>query len=235
MSSNGSGRKRLSASVIFLAWAAVAPWAFADEVVLVPGSTVKQAISGRVRGQVQSESPSEVQVTLGANTTSVPTDQIVSIRYDGQPATLQLAETRESAGQLAEAAELYKKAAGEAAQKPFVLQTALYHEAAALTDLALIEPERTKDAKDRLLRFVRAYPNSRHIIAAREDLARLQVSAGDLKAAETTIAELAKLPKAAQRSRLACQAAGQAGVIRRGRQRARSADQHVAGSLDGAA
>ena len=83
----------------------------------IPGTTVKQAIGGRVRGQVQSESPTEVVVTLGANTTTVPTDQIVSIRYDGQPATFQLAETREAAGQLAEAAELYKKAAGEAAEQ----------------------------------------------------------------------------------------------------------------------
>ena len=65
-----------------------------DEVVLVPGTTVKQAIGGRVRGQVQSESPAEVVVKLGATETSVPTDQILSIRYDGQPATLQLAETR---------------------------------------------------------------------------------------------------------------------------------------------
>ena len=77
-----------------------------------------------MRGQVQSESPWEVVVKLGANTTNVPVDQIVSIRYDGQPATMQLAETREAAGQLAEAAELYKKAAGEAADKPFVLQAA---------------------------------------------------------------------------------------------------------------
>jgi tetratricopeptide (TPR) repeat protein len=184
----------------FMIVAAIGSWAIADEVVLIPGSTVKQAISGRVRGQVKSESPSEVQVTLGANTTAVPIDQIISIRYDGQPATLQLAETRESAGQLAEAADLFKKAAGEAAEKPFVLQTALYHEAAALTELALIEPERAKDARDRLLRFVRTYPNSRHMIAAREDLARLQVSGGDLKAAEATIAELAKLPKATQRA-----------------------------------
>ncbi len=88
-------------------------WALADDVVLVPGASIKQAIGGRVRGQVQSESPVEVVVKLGASTTSVPTDQIASIRYDGQPATLQLAETRESAGRLAEAAELFKKAAGE--------------------------------------------------------------------------------------------------------------------------
>jgi tetratricopeptide (TPR) repeat protein len=184
----------------FLTLAMCAGLALADEVTLVPGASVKQAIGGRVRGQVQSESPGEVVVKLGASTTSVPTDQIVSIRYDGQPATLQLAETRESAGQLAEAAELFKKAAGEAADKPFVLQMALYREASALADLALVEPDRTKDAKDRLLRFVKAHPTSRHIIPAREDLARLQLNTGDFAGAEATIAELAKFPKAGDRA-----------------------------------
>jgi tetratricopeptide (TPR) repeat protein len=178
----------------------LAPSARADDVTLVPGSTVKQAIGGRVRGQIQSESPSEVVVKLGATATSVPVDQILSIRYDGQPATIQLAETREAAGQLVEAAELYKKAAGEAADKPFVLQMALYREADVLTDLALADPERTKDARDRLTRFVQAYPNGRHIVSAREDLAKLQVNAGDFKAAEANIAELARLPAASQRA-----------------------------------
>ena len=183
-----------------LALALMGSLAVGDEVALVPGTSVKQAIGGRVRGQVQSESPTEVVVKLGATETSVPIDQIISIRYDGQPATLQLAETRETAGQLAEAADLFKKAAGEAAEKPFVLQMALYREAAALADLALVEPERVKDAKDRLLSFVKAYPTSRHIIPAREDLARIQLSTGDFTGAEATIAELAKLPKAGDRA-----------------------------------
>ena len=118
-----------------LAMALSVGWALADEVVLVPGASIKQAIGGRVRGQIQSESPGAVVVTLGTSTTSVPNDLIASIRYDSQPATLQLAESRESAGQLAEAAELFKKAAGEAADKPYVMQTALYREASALADL----------------------------------------------------------------------------------------------------
>src|SRR5436309_2337659 len=83
--------------------------AVADEVVLVPNSTVKGASNNRVRGAVQSESPSEVVVKLGANTINVPTDQVVSIRYDGQPANLALAEANEASGQLAKAADLYKK------------------------------------------------------------------------------------------------------------------------------
>jgi tetratricopeptide (TPR) repeat protein len=179
----------------------VAPSVRADDVTLVPGATIKGAIGGRlVKGQVLSESPSEVVVKLGTTTTAVTVDQILSIRYDGQPATIQLAETREAAGQLAEAAELYRKAAGEAAGKPFVQQMALYHEAAALTDLALADPERTKEARDKVTRFVQTYPSSRHIVAAREDLAKLQVHAGDFKAAETNIGEMARLPGATQRA-----------------------------------
>src|SRR5262245_11922319 len=83
----------------------------ADEVTLIQGTTFKQAIGGRVRGNVQSETPTEVVVTLGTNTVTVPTDQIASIRYDGQTANYQLGETREAAGQLAEAAELFRKSA----------------------------------------------------------------------------------------------------------------------------
>src|SRR5208337_2776171 len=175
-------------------------WTLADDVVLVPGASIKQAIGGRVRGQIQSESPGEVVVKLGNSTTSVPNDLIASIRYDGQPATLQLAESRENAGQFAEAAELFKKAAGEAADKPLVAQTALYREASALTGLALVEPDRVLDAKDRLLRFTQTYPSGRHIIAALEDLARLQLNAGDYAGAGTTIAELAKRPEASLRA-----------------------------------
>jgi tetratricopeptide (TPR) repeat protein len=174
----------------------------ADDVNLIAGSTFKQAIGGRVRGQVQSESPNEVVVLLGATQTSVPTDQIQSIRYDGQSASFALAEARESSGQLAESAELFRKAAAESAGKPFPYQAALYREAAVLTDLALIEPDRSKDARDKLAKFIAAYPSSRQIAGARACLARLQLLANDFNGAEATIAELAKLPRGAERATL---------------------------------
>jgi tetratricopeptide (TPR) repeat protein len=171
-----------------------------DDVNLVTGAKFEQAIGGRVRGQVQSESPTEVVVQLGATTTNVPTELIQSIRYDGQSASFALGEARESAGQLAEAAELFKKAAGETAGKPYPLQAALFREAEVLTDLAAVEPARIKDAKDRLTKFVRAYPGSRHTVAARSCLARIQLASGDFPAAEAAIADLAKLPKGAERA-----------------------------------
>jgi len=174
--------------------------ALADEVILIPGTTFKQAIGGRVRGQIQAESPSDVEVQLGAITTSVPTDQIQSIRYDGQSASFALGEARESSGQLAEAAEMFKKAASESAGKPFPVQAAQFREAEVLTELAVVEPDRVKEAKDKLAAFVRAYANGRHIAAARECQARLQLATGDLAGAEITIAAIAKLPRGADRA-----------------------------------
>ena len=175
-------------------------WARADDVNLVPGTTFKQAIGGRVKGQVQSESPSEVVVMLGATTSSVPTDQIQSIRYDGQSANFPLAEARESSGQLAEAAELFKKAATESAGKPFPVQAAQFREAEVLTELAMTEPDRVKEARDKLTRFLTAYPTTRHLAAARACQARLLLHTGDFPGAEAAIADLAKLPRGAERA-----------------------------------
>ena len=138
-------------------------WARGDDVNLFLGRRSSRRSAGACEGQVQSESPSEVVVTLGATNTSVPTDQIQSIRYDGQSASFQLAESREASGQLAEAAELFKKAATDSSGKPFPVQAAQFREAEVLTELAMVEPDRVKEAKDKLKRFLRAYPTSRHL------------------------------------------------------------------------
>jgi tetratricopeptide (TPR) repeat protein len=172
----------------------------ADDVNLVTGAKFEQAIGGRVRGQVQSESASEVVVLLGAKEIKVPTDLIQSIRYDGQSASFALGEARESSGQLAEAADFFKKAAAESAGKAYPQQAALFREAEVLTDLAAVEPDRIKDAKDALTKFVRQYPSGRHTIGARACLARIQLASGDFPAAEAAIADLARLPKGGERA-----------------------------------
>ncbi len=198
-----AGRPRLVPAVTWIMAAVAIGWcgqALADDVNLISGSTFKPSIGGRVRGQVQSESSTEVVVLLGGTTTSVPTDQIQSIRYDGQSANFQLAEAREASGQLAEAADLFKKAATESAGKPFPVEAAQFREAEVLTDLALIEPDRVKEAKDKLARFAQAHPVSRHLAGVRACQARLQLHAGDIAGAEAAIAELAKLPRGAERA-----------------------------------
>jgi tetratricopeptide (TPR) repeat protein len=127
------------------------------------------------------------------------TSEIVSIRYDGQPADMMLAESRESAGILNEAAELYKKAAVTAAGKPFIIQAAVYHQAKDVAELALADPVRAAEAISLLELFVKSYPNCRHIVPALETLARLQLQKGDA-GVEKTIGELAKQPQEVDRA-----------------------------------
>ena len=57
-----------------------------------------------------------------------------------------------------------------------------------------------KEARDKLNQFIRTYPNGRHIVAAREELARLQIHCGDFAGAEATIAALAAMPKAGEKA-----------------------------------
>ena len=172
----------------------------ADDVVLIPGSTFKGAVGGRVKGVVQSESATEVVVKLGVTENKVPTDQIVRIEYDGRPASFSQAETKEGGGLLAEAADLYKKAAAEASAKPYLQQAAKFKEAEVTADIALNDPSKAAEASRLLDAFQKAYPDSRHAGPLLESQARLQLQKGDLAAVDKTIEAIAKLPNGEDRS-----------------------------------
>jgi tetratricopeptide (TPR) repeat protein len=179
---------------------ALAVPAFADDVVLVPNSTVKNATGGRVRGTIESESPTAVVVKLGATTTTVPTGEVVSVSYTGQPPSMVAAESREAAGALAEAADLYKKAATEADGKPLIQTAARFLQANAMAELALADPARAAEAIGLLEGFVRSHPTARQVILAYDNLARLQLQKGDYAAVEKTLTAMSKLPQSADRA-----------------------------------
>ncbi len=176
--------------------------AWADDVTLVPNTTVKEATGKTpiVRGTIQSETTTEVIVKLGATTTKIPTDQVVSIRYDGMPPSMALAETSENQGALAKAIDLYKKAAGEATGKPLIEQAAQFKVADLSAEMALADPSKVNDAITALGAFVKNHPTSRHIASAEESLARLQLQKEDYAGVETTLASLSKLPGGADRA-----------------------------------
>ena len=175
--------------------------ALADEVQLAPNTTVKEATSkGIVRGTIQTESTTEVIVKLGTTTIKIPTDQIVSIRYDGQPPDMALAETSENQGALTKAIDLYKKAAVAASEKPLIAQLAQFKAAYLTAELAMADPARATEAIGLLNDFVKSNSSSRHVAAATESLARLQLSKGDYAGIETSLASLSKLPGGADRA-----------------------------------
>ena len=130
----------------------------------------------------------------------VPIEQVASISYSGQPATLPLAETRESSGLLTEAIEQYKAAANSAGGKPLVAQAAEFGEVRSLAKLAEVEPPRGDEAMTRLSGFLSKYPTSRHKGPALEWLAKLAISLGETDRADQSLTELAKIPWAANKA-----------------------------------
>jgi tetratricopeptide (TPR) repeat protein len=172
--------------------------AFADEIILISGSSVK-APGGRFRGTIQTESPSEIEIQVGGSNQSVPIDQIASVKYDGQPASLGLAESRESNGSLTEAVELYNKSATEASDKPFVVEKAQIGRARVLAELGMTDPKMLGDAIRTLSNFISSHPKSRHALSAHELLAELQLYKADFTGASKTASDLAKLPSAGSR------------------------------------
>ncbi len=179
---------------------ALAATAGADEVVLISNTTYN-APGGRVRGQIQGETPTSVQIqaTVGG-AQEIPVDQIEQINYDGQPASLPLAQTRESAGAMAEAAELYQKSATEAAGKPLIATAAEFGRARSLAQLALADPSKADEAIGLLDRFIQAHPKSRQLGPALETLARLNLQRGDFAKADKALSDLSAIPWAADRA-----------------------------------
>jgi hypothetical protein len=165
-----------------------------DVVTLTPDAVTKGDSAGRVRGTVVTETPTKVEVKLGSGLTVIPTNEVASIEYDNDPASLESARTKEANNALAEAADLYKKAATEAATRPFIAEDAAFGQVRVISELALVEPSRTTEAIGLLESFTRTYKNGRHIGPALESLAKLQLAKENYTGLEQTLTQLAKLP-----------------------------------------
>lgn len=171
-----------------------------DVLTLVPGSATK-APGNQIRGSVVAESPTEVKIKPAAGPEqSIPVDQVESITYEGQPASLGLAETRMNAGDFAGAIDQFKKAAAEAGSKPPIAQAAAFGALAAQADQAMGSPAKAAEVAGLLDAFIKANPASRHLGPALEAMARLDLVRGETDKADASAAALAKLPWAADRA-----------------------------------
>lgn len=166
----------------------------ADVVTLTPDAVTKGDSAGKIRGTVVAESPTKVDIKLGQSVTSIPTNEVADIEYDGDPPSLEDAKSKEAQNALAEAADLYKKAATEAASKPFIAEDAAFGQVRVVGEMALNDPGRIAEATTLLEKFSQTYKNGRHIGLTLESLAKLQLAKENFNGVEQTLAQLAKLP-----------------------------------------
>jgi tetratricopeptide (TPR) repeat protein len=183
----------LRRSLMILGVLVVAVAARADEMVLIPNATFN-APGGRIRGQIQEETPTVVRIQAPNGVKEVPVEDIDTITYEGQPSSFLLAETRLASGDLAGAAEQYKKAVSDSGGKPLLVQAASFGQAHALTELAMSSPHRANEAIAQLEAFLKAHAKTRHRGPALEDLARLYLQKGDADGASKAIDELETIP-----------------------------------------
>jgi tetratricopeptide (TPR) repeat protein len=167
----------------------------ADTVELTKTATTKAA-GGQIKGTISSETSTDVKI----GDRSVPIEDIANVSYDGTTASFTLAGTRENGGNLVEAADLYKKAVAEAAGKPLLSRAAQFGHARALAELALVSPNKANEALAALDAFIKANPNSRQLASALEMLSKLALQQDNVTKAESALAELAKIPWAADRA-----------------------------------
>jgi tetratricopeptide (TPR) repeat protein len=167
----------------------------ADDVELVPDSTIKTP-GNRIRGQITAETPAAVKIKPGVGAEqSIPVDQIKAISYDNTTPSFTLAQTRENAGMLTEAIDLYKRALTEASGKPFVAEAARFARARILADAALADPARADAAIAELDAAIKAHPNSRHLGPTLIQLIRLELQKGNAARAQAALGELkSKVP-----------------------------------------
>lgn len=192
--------RRPLAITAVVACVAILPRTRADDVTLIPNSTLNIP-GGRISGTIEAESPTSLRIAPGSGAArEIPIDQIASISYTGQPATLQLAETAERSGQYDQAADRFAETAEQASGKPFIVQRAQYGRAHALTELALADPTRGDEALAALDQFIAAHPSSRHLGPALEHITRLTLSRGELDRAAAAIEKLKPISWAADRA-----------------------------------
>ena len=166
-----------------------------DVVTLTPDATTKGSSGGLVRGAVISESPTKVEVKLGSTVTAIPTNEVASIVYDNDPASLESAKAKEAANALAEAAELYKKAAAEASTRPFIAEDAAFGQVRVVAEMAVVDPARVAEATTLLEAFNRTYKNGRHVAPSLETLAKLQIAKENYAGVEQTLDPTGQAPR----------------------------------------
>jgi tetratricopeptide (TPR) repeat protein len=148
----------------------------------------------QIEGSIQKESATEVLIETSNGPQSVAVNRIVYIHYEGQAAALTFAKTQEDSYNLRRAAEEYAKAQAELKSKPRILHAAQFGEARSLARLALDELAGVDEAIDRLEKFARDNPDSRHHFPTVELLGRLHLERKDFAKTASAFNELGKAP-----------------------------------------
>ncbi|MFH1920220.1 MAG: tetratricopeptide repeat protein [Planctomycetota bacterium] len=140
-------------------------------------------------------SAQEVTIEQGGASTTIPVNEIQTIRYAKEPSLLNTARTALEAGRNEDAVAALEKVNADD-QRPEVQQDVLFCTALAKTRIALAgtDEEAVKEAGRLMAGFVKAHPNSYHYFEACELVGDALVATGNYPASQDFYGRVAKAP-----------------------------------------
>jgi len=146
-----------------------------------------------VRGDVTAITREAVSVKSLAKVVEIPANEISSIKWDAQPAKLNMAHSNAQRGQYDTALKLFQEAQEDAKSPSDNLKTDInYGQVAMLGELALNRGDEIDDAIAGLEKFREDHPQSYHYYSSLELSARLALQKQDLKTAQELYEQLGK-------------------------------------------
>lgn len=152
--------------------------------------------TAKISGQVTKVTKDKVTIKPAkGDEKEIPTNEIISIDWEGEPSSLQSSRLQENNGKLTSAAEGYTKAAvdGKDASE-FIKSDIEYFGVRVLAKMAITDPSKIPDALTKLGAFQTKHSDSRHYYEATGFLVDLNLAKGDAAAARSASEALAKSP-----------------------------------------
>lgn len=155
---------------------------------------VRTVDGNKVEGQVSAMSPTEVTVTQGGSTKTVPVNQIELITFDGEPNLVRRARESVRDGRYEDAGKALENVKTEDIQRAEILQDIEFYGALSDAKRALKGEIEIPEAGKRMLAFVSAYPKSYHYLEACETVGDLLVALGQFSRAREFYERVGKAP-----------------------------------------
>ena len=151
--------------------------------------------SGTVLGRVEKMTPVEVTVKEQSSmVTTIPVNEIITIYFDGEPASLKTARSNLLRGAYEDALTALNAVKADEANRDVIQQDIAFYKALCAARLALGGTGTVKDAGGQMIAFAKANSGSYHYLEACEIIGDLLVAIGAYAPAEEYYGRLAKAP-----------------------------------------
>jgi tetratricopeptide (TPR) repeat protein len=155
---------------------------------------VVKTTDGKVEGQVSAMSPTEVTVTQGGATKTIPVNQIELITFEEDPALVRRARESVLAGRYEDAGKALENVKTDDIQRAEILQDIEFYGALSGAKLALKGELEIPEAGKRMLAFVSTNPKSYHYLEACETVGDLLMALGQYSRAREFYERVGKAP-----------------------------------------